>query len=303
MFLQASNFVKGVDTSLSVVLGISIFFLISITAVMIYFVIRYNKKRNPVATNIEHNTKLEILWTVIPTILVMIMFYYGWAGFKPMRQVPDDAMLIRAHAQMWAWSFEYENGKYSENLIVPVNRAVKLELISKDVLHSLYIPAFRIKEDMVPGKENFMWFRPEKEGVYDILCAEYCGERHSYMMSKLEVYSEEKYNNWYANELGVIIDHPGLAILKQNACISCHSTDGSKIIGPTFKGLWNREEIVITNGEERTITVDRDFIRKSLNEPNADITKGFNAGLMISYQSTISDEDLDKIIEYLKTLN
>jgi len=127
MFSEASNFVKGVDTSLAVIMGISLFFLIGITAVMIYFVFRYNKKRNPVATNIEGDNRLEVIWTVIPTILVIIMFYYGWAGFKPMRQVPDDAMVIKAHAQMWAWSFEYENGKRSQNLIVPLNKAVKQE--------------------------------------------------------------------------------------------------------------------------------------------------------------------------------
>jgi cytochrome c oxidase subunit 2 len=230
------------------------------------------------------------------------MFYYGWAGFTPMRKVPKDAMIVKAYGQMWAWSFEYENGSRSENLIVPLDKPVKLELISNDVLHSLYIPAYRIKEDGVPGKENYMWFIPQEEGSFDILCAEYCGERHSFMLSKLEVYSKEKYDEWYANELGFSRDHPGLALLKQNACISCHSTDGSAIIGPTFKGLWERTETVITNGVEREITVDRDFIRKSLNEPNADITKGFNPGLMISYEKTISDEDLDQIIEYLKTL-
>jgi len=302
MFSEASNFVKGVDDSLVVILGISIFFLVGITAVMIYFVIRYSRKRNPIATNIEHNSKLEILWTVIPTILVVVMFYYGWAGFTPMRNVPKDAMVVKAHGQMWAWSFEYENGSRSENLIVPLNKPVKLELISKDVLHSLYIPAFRIKEDVVPGKENYMWFIPQTEGSYDILCAEYCGERHSYMLSKLVVYSQDKYDDWYANELGVSRDHPGLALLKQNACISCHSTDGSAIIGPTFKGLWERTEKVMTDGVEREITVDRDYIRRSLNEPNADITKGFNQGLMISYATTLSDEDMDQIIEYLKTL-
>lgn len=302
MFSEASNFVKGVDTSLAVILGISIFFLVTITAVMIYFVIRYSRKRNPVATNITHNHALEILWTVIPTILVMIMFYYGWAGFTPMRAVPKDAMVVKAYGQKWAWSFEYDNGLKSDKLFVPLNKPVKLELISNDVIHSLYIPAFRIKEDVVPGKENYMWFIPEKEGSFDILCAEYCGQGHSSMLTKLEVYPEEKYNNWYANELGVSRDHPGLALLKQNACISCHSTDGSPIIGPTFKGLWGSTETVITDGVEREVLVDRNYIRKSLNEPNADITKGFSPGLMTSYASTVSDADMDQIIEYLKTL-
>lgn len=302
MFSEASNFVKGVDTSLAVIMGISLFFLIGITAVMIYFVFRYNKKRHPVASNIEGDHRLEIIWTVIPTILVVIMFYYGWAGFKPMRQVPDDAMVIKAHAQMWAWSFEYENGKRSQNLIVPLNKAVKLDLISHDVIHSLYVPAFRIKEDVVPGKNNYMWFRAQKIGEYDIFCAEYCGQRHSYMLSMLIVKDEKDYNDWYAKELGVVTDHPGLATLKQNACISCHSTDGTIVVGPSFRGLWERKEVVIRDGVEVEITVDRNYMRKSLNDPNADIVKGFNKGLMISYEKTVSDEQLDQIIEYIKTL-
>lgn len=302
MFTEASNFVNGVDTSMAVIIGISLFFLIGITAVMIYFVIRYNKKRNPVATNIEGDHRLEIIWTVIPTVLVLVMFYYGWAGFKPMREVPDDAMIVKAHAQMWAWSFEYENGKRSENLIVPLNKAVKLDLVSHDVIHSLYVPAFRIKEDVVPGKDNFMWFIGQKLGDYDILCAEYCGLQHSYMLSKLIVKEEADYNEWFAKELGVSKDHPGLAILKQNACISCHSTDGSKIVGPSFKAIWGHKEIVIRNGEEVEITVDRDYMRKSLNDPNADLVKGYAQGLMISYEKTVSEEQLDQIIEYIKTL-
>jgi len=302
MFTEASNFVNGVDTSMAVIIGISLFFLIGITAVMIYFVIRYSKKRNPIATNIEGDHRLEIIWTAIPTILVLIMFYYGWAGFKPMREVPDDAMIVKAHAQMWAWSFEYENGKRSENLIVPINKAVKLDLVSHDVIHSLYVPAFRIKEDVVPGKNNFMWFIAQKLGDYDILCAEYCGLQHSYMLSKLIVKEESDYNEWFAKELGISKDHPGLAILKQNACISCHSTDGSRIVGPSFKDLWGRQEIVIRNGEEVEITVDRDYMRTSLNNPNADLVKGYAPGLMISYEKTVSDEQLDQIIEYIKTL-
>jgi cytochrome c oxidase subunit 2 len=300
--LQASNFVKGVDTSLAVILGISLFFLIGITVVMIYFVIRYRKKKNPKATNIKGSNTLEIIWTVIPTILVLVMFYYGWAGFKPMRKAPDDAMVIKAYGQMWSWAFEYDNGEISENLVIPKDKPVKLELISKDVIHSLYIPAFRIKEDVVPGKDNWMWFKGTEEGEYDILCAEYCGTRHSYMISKLEVLPEEEYNIWYTEKLGVSEDPPGLVVLKQNACLSCHSTDGTTIVGPTFKGLYGKTEIVLENGVEKEITVDDEYIRRSIYEPNAEITQGYPPGLMISYKETVSEEDMANIIEYLKTL-
>lgn len=300
--LQASNFVKGVDTSLWVILGISVFFLVGITVTMIYFVIRYNKKRNPKATNIKGNHMLEIIWTVIPTILVLVMFYYGWAGFKPMRQVPDDAMVITAHGQMWSWSFEYDDGRRSENLVIPVDKPIKLEMISHDVIHSLYIPAYRLKEDVVPGQDSWMWFKGLETGTFDIFCAEYCGQRHSYMLSHLEVLPQAEYDTWYAEKLGVSDDHPGLSILKQNACLSCHSTDGTVLVGPSFKGLIGKTELVITNGIEREISVDEIYIERSIYEPNADITKGFTPGLMISYKENLSQENIASIIEYFQTL-
>ncbi len=299
----ASNFVEGVDLSFYIILGISAFFLVGITATMIYFVIRYSRKKNPKATNIKGSNTLEIIWTVIPTILVLVMFYYGWVGYQPMRAKPENAITINAHGQMWSWSFEYEDGRRSEELVVPLNKPVILELISHDVLHSLYIPAFRIKEDLVPGRDNWMWFKAQEVGEFDILCAEYCGERHSYMLSKVRVLPEEEYETWYKEKLGKSDDPPGLQILKQNACISCHSLDGSEIVGPTFKGLWGRNEVVSTDGKEREITVDRDYIVRSIYQPNADVVEGFNAGQMISYENIISEEQIDQIIEYLKTLN
>ena len=301
MFSNASNFVQGVDTAFAVILGFSIFFLISVTGVRIYFVIRYNKKKNPKATNIEGNHKLEIIWTAIPTILVLVMFYYGWAGYAPMRNVPDDAIPIKAIAQKWSWMFEYENGKTSDSLVIPKDKPVVLDLVSRDVLHSLYIPAFRVKEDVIPGIDNWMWFTGQEEGSYHILCAEYCGDLHSNMMSKVWVMPESEYNTWY-NDTTASADHPGLQVLKKNACITCHSLNGTKIIGPSFKGIWGLTETVVTDGQEREITVDEDYFRKSVYEPNADITKGYNQGLMISYKETVSEEDMEQIIEYLKTL-
>ena len=298
----ASNFVQGVDLTFYIILGISVFFLVSITAVMVYFVIRYSRKRNPKATNIEGNNKLEIIWTVIPTILVLVMFYFGWLGYAPMRKVPKDAIPVKAYGQMWAWNFEYENGKRSGDLVVPKGKPVRIDLISRDVLHSLYIPAFRIKEDVVPGKDNYMWFEALELGEYDLFCAEYCGDRHSYMLSKVRVLPETEYEAWLASTDAPDGEHPGLTILKQNACITCHSLDGSKIIGPSFKGVFGRQETVITDGQERSISIDEDYIRRSIWDPNADVVKGYNQGLMISYKETVTEEDLQKIIDYLKTL-
>lgn len=299
----ASNFAYGVDLSFAVIFGISIFFLVGITAVMIYFVIRYRRKKNPKATNIHGNNKLEILWTVIPTLLVLVMFYYGWVGYKPMRSIPDDAIPIKVYGQMWSWQFEYENGKRSGQLVVPLNKPVKLDLISRDVIHSFYIPAFRIKEDVVPGINNTMWFEATKEGTYDILCAEYCGERHAYMLAEVDVVPEADYEEWLVSTDVPEGEHPGLTVMKQNACLTCHSLDGSKLIGPTFRGIYGKTETVITEtGEEKTITVDDDYLVRSIYQPNAEIVKGYNKGLMISYENTIDEESVNQIIDYIKTL-
>ena len=301
MFSNASNFVEGVDLSFAVILGISVFFLVAVTAVMIWFVIRYNKKRNPTPGHVRENFKLEIVWTAIPTLLVLVMFYYGWMGYQPMRDFPEDSIEINAVAQMWQWNFEYPNGKTSDTLVIPKDKAVTLNLVSRDVLHSLYIPAFRVKEDVVPGIDNKMWFIGQELGSYNILCAEYCGDRHSYMMSKVYVLPESEYTTWF-NDRSAEAEHPGLQVIKKNACLSCHSLDGSKLIGPSFKGVWGITETVVTNGSERTITVNEEYIRNSITDPNADVVKGYNPGLMISYKELISEEEIGHIIEFMKTL-
>ena len=301
--MNASNFVEGVDQTLYLVMGVSVVFLVGITAVMIYFLIRYSKKNNPVATNISHNNKLEVIWTVIPTLLVLVMFWFGWEGYKPMLVAPDDAMEITATGQMWKWSFEYPDGKVTDSLVVPLDEPVNITLISKDVNHALYIPAFRVKQDVVPKKEpNTMWFTAQKKGTYDILCAEYCGQMHAYMLSTITVMDKPDFETWLVTEPDLSDQHPGLTLLQKNACLSCHSQDGSRLVGPSFKGIMGRQETVKRNGVEETITIDSDYVHESIKEPNAAIVEGYQQGLMISYANTLSDEDIDKIIDYLSTL-
>jgi cytochrome c oxidase subunit 2 len=308
--IDASNFVSGVDTAFMVILGIAFFFLISITATMIYFIIRYNKKRNPKAKQIKGSTKLEIVWTVVPTILVMVMFYFGWAGWRPMQNPPNDAMEIETIARMWSFTFKYDNGKITDTLYVPQDRAVKLNLVSLDVIHSLYIPAFRVKQDMVPGKENqFMWFTPRSLGDYDLFCAEYCGLQHSYMYSGVKVLPQEEFDIWYSDTTQVLTsataspEQIGLQILRNNGCNACHSTDGSKLVGPSYRGSFGATRLVETGGETREIIVDEEYIKKSIYDPNADIVDGYSKGLMLSYKDLITEEELEDIILYIKSLN
>jgi cytochrome c oxidase subunit 2 len=301
-----STFAQGVDTAFYLILGASVVILVGITAVMIYFLFKYNKKRHPKAdTSITGNNKLEIIWTVIPTIIVMIMFYYGWAGFSPMRNVPKDAIAVKAVARMWSWTFEYPNGKKSDKLIVPFNKPVKLDLTSVDVIHSLYVPAFRIKEDVVPGRNNMMWFDANKLGSYDLFCAEYCGLRHSYMFTTVEVVDDAAWQEWIKTPEGESdLDKVavGFNVIKMNGCVACHSSDGTKLVSNSFKGIWGKTHKVITDGKERDIVVDAEYIKKSVYEPNADIVVGYNPGMMSSYKGQISEEEISQIAEYIKSL-
>ena len=298
--MYASNFVEGVDFSLYLILAISVFFLVGITAVMIYFLFRYRKKNNPVATNITHNNTLEVIWTVIPTILVVIMFWYGWTGYRPMLTAPDNAMEIDAIGQMWKWTFEYPNGKVSDTLVVPIDEPVKLNLFSKDVLHSLYIPAFRIKQDVVPGSEKMMWFTAQKLGSYDILCAEYCGQLHAYMLSTITVVDRADYEIWLESTPEPGDEHPGLTLMKKNACLSCHTQDGTKLVGPSLKGLMGKNEIVLVDGQEKEITIDRSYLINSIKNPNAEIVNEFLPNLMP--QLPLTDEELNHIADYIETI-
>jgi cytochrome c oxidase subunit 2 len=197
MLSNASNFIKEVDGVFLFILGVSVLLLILITFLMIYFVIKYNRSKNTRPKNIKGNTALEIIWTVIPTILVVGMFYYGWYGYKKMTAAPKDSFEINVVARMWQWEFNYPNGRKTDTLVVPINKPIKLNLKSIDVNHSFFIPAFRIKRDAIPNKDNYLWFIAEETGVYDIACAEYCGLRHSYMYSKLYALHQNEFDEWY----------------------------------------------------------------------------------------------------------
>jgi cytochrome c oxidase subunit 2 len=311
MFSNLSNLAHGVDTAFVVIISISLFFLIGLSIVLIYFIYRYNKKRHPVAAQIEGNDKLEVLWTVIPLILVLAMFWFGWTAWKPLYDdPPEDAMPIKTVARMWNFSFQYENGKRTDTLYVPQGKAVVLDLVAMDVIHSFYIPAFRIKQDMIPGKKLSAWFIGNSPGKFDIFCAEYCGLQHSGMYTAVKVLPQPDFDKWYTDTTAVAAvttaaASPLLAgetIIRSLGCIACHSADGTTLTGPTFKGVFGHEVSVITGGKERTISVDEVYIKKSILEPNADVVKGFNANLMQTYQGQLTDQEITDIIEYIKSL-
>jgi cytochrome c oxidase subunit 2 len=308
---NASNFVAGVDQAFMLILGISIFFLIALTIVMLVFIFKYKKERHPNAIQNEGSNTLEIIWTAIPLVLVLIMFYFGWMGWRPMKHPPEEAMHVKAIARMWNFRFEYENGKFADSLIVPLNEPVIVDLVALDVLHSMYIPAFRVKEDMIPNLKKVLWFIPGTLGSFDLFCTEYCGLEHSYMFTGVKVIPKEEFDAWMSDTSTVVpvvaattsLAEQGFEVLRRNGCTACHSSDGSKLIGPSFKGIWGHSVSVVTDGQEREVTVDAEYIKRSIFDPNADVVEGFNKGLMLSYTGMVTDQEVELIIEYLKSLN
>jgi cytochrome c oxidase subunit 2 len=298
----ASNFVEGVDWVFRFIFGISIFFTVLITAVMIFFLLRYNRKRHPKAVQIKDNVWMEITWIVVPTVLVLFMFYYGYAAYKPMVFAPKNAMEVKVFGRMWEWSFVYDGNKEASELVLPVNKPVKLDLIATDVIHGFSIPAFRVKQDAVPGKANFVWFTPQKTGEYVIFCSAYCGVRHSYMGTKVRIVPETEYTAWISNLPEKAAEPAGLTILKKNACTGCHSLDGSKLVSTSFKGLFGKERKVLVNGQEQTITADEAYIHTSIFTPDEQIVAGYSRGIMRSYKGVVTEEEVQQIVQYLQNL-
>jgi len=301
MFMGPANIVGKVETSFFIILGMCVVLLTIVTVAMVAFLILYNSRRNPRASEVRDNIPLEITWTIIPTILVLIMFYYGWVDFKFIRTPPKDTFPVEVTARQWSWHFKYQNGKESDVLKVPVKKAVKLTMTSEDVIHSLFIPAFRVKEDCVPGMKTHLWFSAKNTGEYDIFCTEYCGLNHSHMLSKVVVMNDSDFNSWYQakEKAPATPEAKGMELLQSKGCLGCHTTDGTKKVGPTFKGLYGGKVTVMTGGRERAVTANDEYIEESIEHPKKDIVKGFPP-VMPTIQ--VTDEELKDILAYLKTL-
>ena len=288
---------QAVDSVFFYIFGIAIIMLVGITVTMLIFIVRYRKSKHPHPEASPHSSFwLEATWTVLPTLIVLTMFWYGWEGYTTLTNVPPDAMKVEVIGRQWSWEFRYPNGRSSEKLMVPVDKAIVLDITSEDVIHSFYVPAFRVKKDAVPGMHTHLWFRAPAAGSYDAFCAEYCGVGHAAMITTVEALPEHQFQEWYQGETAQEESGEGQKLLSKYGCLGCHSTDGSAKVGPTFKGLFGRQVTVVTDGKEHTLTVDEAYIRRSIENPNADIVKGFPA-VMPSFKDKIPDHDLQEIIE------
>lgn len=300
-----STVAADTDALFTFIHAVSLIFLIGIVAAMVWFVYRYRRRsEHDVTPVITHNNALEVTWSVIPFILVMIVFAWGFRGYLDLRTPPSDAYEVRAVGKKWLWEFHYENGYVSVGeLHVPAGRPVKLVMNSVDVIHSFYVPDYRIKRDVLPGRYSSVWFEAPEAGESIVFCTEYCGTAHSDMMAKVVVKEPQEFQDWLSTAAAADANVPpvelGGQLVQRNACLTCHSQDGSELQGPTFKGIYGREQRM----EDGTVvTVDENYIRNSILRPQSQIVEGY-LPVMPPYEGTLNDTQIDAIIEYLKTVD
>ena len=334
---QASNWGTPMDLlNIAVILVCAVSFFI-VEFALIYLVIRYRRRsgeEDKITPAIVHNAKLEIIWTIIPTIVMFILFFWGAKLFYDMRKTPKDTYEIQVEARKWSWKFLYNNGvnistqstcsdaqygseysceqeghKWTEgkHFIVPVGRKISLKMTSVDVIHSLYIPAFRVKQDVTPGSISSLWFEATKEGTYDLFCAEYCGLWHSGMISKVEVVSEAKFNQWLIqtkieqerqNNLAQtpeLLAKMGSDLFKTKGCVACHSLNDQRLVGPALNNIFGKERSFIDGSKG---IVDENYLSVSIINPNAKVVAGYPPAMP---PQDANATELKALVEYLKS--
>lgn len=311
MPIQGTEVAAKVDRLYEFLLIASFISCVLVIGGLIYFALKYRRRSETDKTAyISHNALLEFAWSFIPFVIFMVAFGWGWYVYHHLRKMPQDALEIHVLAQKWSWNFTYKSGKLSVNdLVVPSNRPVKLIMTSKDVIHSFYIPAFRTKQDVVPGRYTSLAFEANKEGIYNIFCTEFCGDGHASMLAKIQVVPAAKFDGWLSGDPSVFLGdtaaatlslpEQGLKLYNSRSCVACHSTTDEVKIGPGLKGVYGHP-VKLSDGS--TVTADDDYIRQSILNPQAKIVAGFEGKMMTTYQGQLTEEELTALLEFIKTL-
>jgi cytochrome c oxidase subunit 2 len=299
-----STFAPEVDWLFMFIFWLSTFFFVLIVALGVYFALKYRRigTTEVVVPSPSHNTALEATWSLIPSLLIFLIFGWGFVGFVDMRTPPENAYEVQVSAKKWGWNFTYPGGMQDSDLHLPLDQDVLLTMTSEDVIHSLFIPAFRAKMDVVPGRYNKLWFHPTQVGENNLFCTEYCGTGHSNMNRKAIVYEaggvEKKLEEMLVQMESMDPVELGKLQYIKSGCVQCHSVDGSKKVGPSFLGSFGTTRD-LANGEK--CLVDENYLRESILEPMAKVAAGYNPQ-MPSFKGQLREKQLEGLIAYIKSL-
>jgi cytochrome c oxidase subunit 2 len=302
----ASRTTGQVDALFLFITVVCLFFFLLVEGLLIYFAVKYRRRKGEEAAetpDIRSHLLLETVWVLIPSLVVVAFFYYGYIVFRDIRAPVPGATDIHAVGRQFLFEFRYPDGRSSINeLRVPAGKPVKLILSADDVLHSFFVPAYRLKQDMVPGQYTTLYLHPDKAGEYEILCAEYCGVGHSTMRARMVVMEPAEYAKWREGKTvaaaGSLADQ-GKELVSRSGCLGCHAMEGKEKIGPNFGGIFGRKTLL---EDGTSVTADEEYLRESIYDPKAKIVKGYPA-VMPTYKGTLSSGDLTAIIAYLKSLS
>lgn len=297
---QASTIARSVDYLYFFITAVTLFFTGIIFATIFYFMIRYRRRspdEKPKA--IEGSLPLEIMWTAIPTLIVALIFVWSSTLYFRNAEPPKGSMEIFVTGKQWMWKIEHPEGQREINeLHVPVGRPVKLTMTSEDVIHDFFVPAFRVKKDVNPGRYTSLWFQPTKVGTFHLFCAQYCGAFHAGMIGSVIVMEPDEYERWLSGGVaGESMEAAGEKLFQANGCITCHLADG-KGPAPSLLGVYG-QPVHLTDGQ--TVTADDAYVRESILLPRAKIVAGYTP-IMPSYQGQLTEEQIGNLIAYIRLL-
>ncbi len=289
-----------VDALFYFLVAVTVFFAALIFFMIVVFAVKYRRRSEDERPRpIEGNFWLEILWSAIPLGLTMVMFVWGAIIYFDIYNPPNDALEISIVGRQWMWKAQHAEGQREINeLHVPVGQAVKLTMTSEDVIHDVFLPAFRIKQDVLPGRYTTLWFQATKAGEYPLFCAQYCGTQHSGMVGRVVVLEPAEFEKWLSGgATGVSMIDQGASLFKRFGCETCHGAGGTSQ-GPSLAGLFGK---TVKLQEGTTVTADENYIRESILDPRAKIVAGYQP-IMPTFKGLVSEEGLLQLIAYIKSL-
>jgi len=298
---QASTLAGEVDHLYFFLCLVTLFFSTLIAGLLLFFAIRFRRRSEvELPQPVTGSTALETLWTVIPSIILVVIFFWSAKIYFSIARPPSDAMPIYVVGKQWMWKLQHLEGQREINeLHIPINRAVRLIMSSEDVIHSFYVPAFRVKQDVLPGRYSTLWFKATRPGEYHLFCAEYCGTKHSGMIGKVVVMEPADFQNWLSGgSREESMQVRGERLFQNFSCMNCHRSDG-KGRGPALEGIFGKP-VKLQTGQ--TIIADENYLRESILNPGLKVVQGYQS-LMPMFQGLINEDGLAQILAYIKSLS